>query len=97
MRKLLAQYFFKETGYETATGKKTGKYKTGYQLKSTVILQNSEVNVAEMNPEAKARYDAENFQKWGLEENNLGYLGFTSKLPEEEHQVQLDAKKYRIY
>jgi arylsulfatase A-like enzyme len=37
-------------------------------------------------PEAKKRYDAESKTMGGGEENNLGYLGFTSPLPEHEHR-----------
>jgi arylsulfatase len=37
-------------------------------------------------PEAKKRYDAEIKPMGPGEEGNLGYLGFTSRLPEEEHR-----------
>lgn len=37
-------------------------------------------------PEAKARYDTESRTMGGGEENNLGYLGFTSKVPESQHR-----------
>ena len=42
--------------------------------------------MAEMNPDAKARYMEETKDMGAGEENNLGYLGFTSELPEEDHR-----------
>lgn len=89
--KTMAQYF-KEAGYETAGFGKThwGKYKTdtrGFETRYTSeIAEIGGKNMAEMNPEAKARYDAEIADMGPGEENNVGYLGFTSKLPEEEHR-----------
>ena len=44
------------------------------------------MSMAELNPVAKARYDAEIKDMGPGEENNLGYLGFTSTLPEEVHR-----------
>ena len=89
--KTMAQYF-KEAGYETAGFGKThwGKYKTGTRGFETryvsEIPEEGAISMAEINPEAKARYDAEVAPMGPGEENNLGYLGFTSKLPEEEHR-----------
>ncbi len=89
--KTMAQYF-KEAGYETAGFGKThwGKYKTdtrGFETRYTSeIPEEGGKNMAELNPEAKARYDAEVAAMGPGEENNLGYLGFTSKLPESEHR-----------
>jgi len=89
--KTMAQYF-KEAGYETAGFGKThwGKYKTdtrGFETRYTSeIPEKGGKNMAEMNPEAKARYDAEIADMGPGEENNVGYLGFTSKLPEDDHR-----------
>ena len=89
--KTMAQYF-KDAGYETAGFGKThwGKYKTGTRGFETryvsEIPEEGAISMAEMNPEAKARYDAEVAPMGPGEENNLGYLGFTSKLSEEEHR-----------
>ena len=96
--KTMAQYF-KGAGYETAGFGKThwGKYKTdtrGFETRYTSeIPEIGGQNMAEMNPEAKARYDAEIAEMGAGEENNLGYLGFTSKLPEEEHRDGWITKK----
>jgi arylsulfatase A-like enzyme len=89
--KTMMQYF-QEAGYETAGFGKThwGKYKTdtrGFETRYTSeIPEKGGKNMAEMNPEAKARYDAEIADMGPGEENNVGYLGFTSKLPEEDHR-----------
>ncbi|WP_081980935.1 sulfatase [Cellulophaga sp. Hel_I_12] len=89
--KTMAQYF-KDAGYETAGFGKThwGKFKTdtrGFETRYTSeIPERGGISMIEMNPEAKARYDAEIADMGPGEENNLGYLGFTSKLPEEEHR-----------
>ena len=89
--KTLAQYF-KDAGYETAGFGKThwGKYKTdtrGFETRYTSeIPEFGGKTMVEMNPEAKARYDAEIANMGPGEENNVGYLGFTSNLPEEEHR-----------
>jgi len=89
--KTLAQYF-KDAGYETAGFGKThwGKFKTntrGFETRYvSEIPEDGAVSMAEMNPDAKARYDAEIKPMGPGEENNLGYLGFTSKLPEEDHR-----------
>jgi arylsulfatase len=64
-----------------------GKYKTntrGFETRyDSEIEEEGAVSMKEMNPEAKARYDAEINPMGPGEENNLGYLGFTSKLPED--------------
>ncbi|MCC4211517.1 sulfatase family protein [Leeuwenhoekiella parthenopeia] len=89
--KTMAQYF-KDSGYETAGFGKThwGRYKTdtrGFETRYTSeIPEKGGKSMAELNPEAKARYDAEVAAMGPGEENNLGYLGFTSKLPESEHR-----------
>jgi arylsulfatase A-like enzyme len=89
--KTMAQYF-KDAGYETAGFGKThwGKFKTdtrGFETRYTSeIPEKGGISMAERNPEAKARYDAEIADMGPGEENNIGYLGFTSKLPEEDHR-----------
>ena len=89
--KTMAQYF-KDAGYETAGFGKThwGKYKTGTRGFETryvsELAENGAVSMQEMNPEAKARYAEETKGMGAGEENNLGYLGFTSELPEEDHR-----------
>lgn len=87
----MAEYF-RDAGYETAGFGKThwGKYRTGtrgFETRYTSeIPEEGGRNMAEMNPAAKARYDAEIAVMGPGEENNLGYLGFTSKLPETDHR-----------
>lgn len=89
--KTMPQYF-KDAGYETAGFGKThwGKYKTdtrGFETRYvSEIPEEGAISMAEINPESKARYDAEVAPMGAGEENNLGYLGFTSKLPEEDHR-----------
>ncbi|WP_418263644.1 sulfatase [Flavobacterium faecale] len=89
--KTLAQYF-KDAGYETAGFGKThwGKYKTdtrGFETRYVAeIKEDGAHSMAELNPEAKARYDKEIENMGPGEENNIGYLGFTSKLAEEDHR-----------
>ena len=89
--KTLAQYF-QEAGYETAGFGKThwGKFKTntrGFETRYvSEIPEEGAISMLEMNPEAKARYDAEINPMGAGEENNLGYLGFTSKIAEEDHR-----------
>lgn len=89
--KTLAAYF-KEAGYETAGFGKThwGKYKTntrGFETRYTSeIKEDGGITMYEINPEAKKKYDAEIADMGPGEENNLGYIGFTSKLKEEEHR-----------
>lgn len=89
--KTMAQYF-KDAGYETAGFGKThwGKYKTntrGFETRYVSELkEEGSISMLEMNPDAKARYIEETKDMGAGEENNLGYLGFTSKLPEEDHR-----------
>ena len=89
--KTMAQYF-KDAGYETAGFGKThwGKYKTGTRGFETryvsELAEHGAISMQEMNPEAKARYTEETKGMGAGEENNLGYLGFTSELPEEDHR-----------
>lgn len=96
--KTMAQYF-KEAGYETAGFGKThwGKFKTGTRGFETryvsEIPEIGAISMAEVNPEAKARYDAEVAAMGPGEENNIGYLGFTSKLPEQDHRDGWITKK----
>lgn len=89
--KTMAQYL-KDAGYETAGFGKThwGKFKTdtrGFETRYvSEIMEKGAISMEQVNPEAKARYDAEIAPFGPGEENNKGYLGFTSKLPEEEHR-----------
>ncbi|WP_088323852.1 sulfatase family protein [Polaribacter tangerinus] len=89
--KTMAEYF-RDAGYETAGFGKThwGKFKTstrGFETRYvSEIKEDGAISMAEMNPEAKQKYDAEIANMGPGEENNLGYLGFTSKLEEEEHR-----------
>ncbi|WP_299665995.1 sulfatase-like hydrolase/transferase [uncultured Polaribacter sp.] len=89
--KTMAEYF-KEAGYETAGFGKThwGKHKTntrGFETRYTSeIKEEGGFTMLEMNPEAKKKYDDEIADMGPGEENNLGYLGFTSKLEEEQHR-----------
>jgi arylsulfatase A-like enzyme len=87
----MAQYF-KDAGYETAGFGKThwGKFKTdtrGFDTRYvSEIPEKGAISMAELNPDSKTRYDAEIANMGPGEENNVGYLGFTSKLPEEDHR-----------
>ncbi|GAA4281307.1 arylsulfatase [Gaetbulibacter aestuarii] len=89
--KTMAQYF-KDAGYETAGFGKAhwGKFKTntrGFETRYvSEIPEKGAISMAEVNPEAKAKYDAEVAPMGPGEENNIGYLGFTSKLPEKDHR-----------
>lgn len=89
--KTMAEYF-RDAGYETAGFGKThwGKFKTntrGFETRYvSEIKEEGAISMAEMNPEAKQKYDAEIEDMGPGEENNLGYLGFTSQLEEEEHR-----------
>jgi arylsulfatase A-like enzyme len=56
-------------------------------------LEKGAVMMKDEAPEAKKRYDVESKTMGGGEENNLGYLGFTSPLPEEEHRDGWVTKK----
>ncbi len=89
---------FRDAGYQTAGFGKTHwgitcstrgfeiRYAAECPEKGAVMMKNDA-------PEAKARYDAEGKTMGGGEENNLGYLGFTSPLPEEEHRDGWVTKK----
>lgn len=89
--KTMAQYF-KDAGYETAGFGKThwGRHKTdtrGFETRYTSeIPENGGIAMAQVDSAAKARYDAEIAPMGPGEENNLGYLGFTSELPESDHR-----------
>ena len=89
--KTMAQYF-RDAGYETAGFGKThwGKYPTdtrGFETRYTSeIPEEGGLTMAKLAPAAKARYDAEIASMGPGEENNVGYLGFTSRLPEEDHR-----------
>ena len=89
--KTLAQYF-QDAGYETAGFGKThwGKYPTstrGFETRYvSEIPEEGAIAMAKQDPAAKARYDAEVSAMGPGEENNLGYLGFTSELPEQDHR-----------
>ena len=100
--KTMAQYF-KDAGYETAGFGKThwGRYKTGTRGFETryvsEIAEDGAISMQDLNPEAKQRYNEETKSMGAGEENNLGYLGFTSELPEEDHRdgwVTKQAIKY---
>ena len=89
--KTMAEYF-RDAGYETAGFGKThwGKFKTntrGFETRYvSEIKEDGAISMLEMNPESKKRYDAEIKDMGAGEENNLGYLGFTSKLDETDHR-----------
>ena len=86
----LAQVF-KEAGYQTAGFGKTHwglvcstrGFETRYVAE---CLENGAVMMIDEAPEAKKKYDAESKTMGGGEENNRGYLGFTSPLPEKMHR-----------
>jgi len=82
---------FKQAGYQTAGFGKThwGLACSPRGFETRYIAECLELNAVMMKddaPEAKAQYDAEGKTMGGGEENNLGYLGFTSKVPEENHR-----------
>ena len=82
---------FRDAGYQTAGFGKThwGLACSTRGFETRYIAQCPEKNAVMMiddAPEAKKRYDAESRTMGGGEENNLGYLGFTSPLPEREHR-----------
>lgn len=89
--KPMAQYF-KDAGYETAGFGKAhwGKYRTntrGFETRYTSeIPERGGITMAQLDSAAKARYDAEIEPMGPGEENNIGYLGFTSNLPESDHR-----------
>lgn len=96
--KTMAQYL-KDAGYETAGFGKThwGKFETdtrGFETRySSEIPEKGGVSMEDLNPEAKDRYDSEIADMGAGEENNLGYLGFTSRLLEEDHRDGWITKK----
>jgi len=81
----------KAAGYQTAGFGKahwglacsTRGFETRYIAE---CLEQGAVMMKHDQPEAKAQYDAEGKTMGGGEENNLGYLGFTSKVPEKNHR-----------
>jgi len=82
---------FKAAGYQTAGFGKahwglacsTRGFETRYIAE---CLEQGAVMMKDDAPAAKKQYDAEGKTMGGGEENNLGYLGFTSKVPEEKHR-----------
>ncbi|MCP4608429.1 MAG: sulfatase-like hydrolase/transferase [Planctomycetes bacterium] len=81
----------KEAGYQTAGFGKThwGLECSTRGFETRYVGQCPERGAVMMKddaPEAKRKYDAESITMGGGEENNLGYLGFTSPLPEEMHR-----------
>lgn len=82
---------FRDAGYQTAGFGKThwGLVCSTRGFETRYIAECRErdaVMMIDVAPEAKKRYDAEGKTMGGGEENNLGYLGFTSAVPEEEHR-----------
>ncbi len=83
--------WFRAAGYQTAGFGKTHwgivcgtrGFETRYVGE---CAENGAVMMKDDAPEAKARYDAESATMGAGEENNHGYLGFTSPLPEHEHR-----------
>ncbi|TWT81532.1 Arylsulfatase [Planctomycetes bacterium CA13] len=82
---------FRDAGYQTAGFGKTHwglvcgtrGFETRYIAE---CLENDAVMMIDDAPAAKQRYDAESKTMGPGEEDNLGYLGFTSPLPEGEHR-----------
>ena len=80
-----------EAGYQTAGFGKTHwglvcsprGFETRYVAE---CLEQDAVMMKDDAPAAKKQYDAEGRTMGGGEENNLGYLGFTSQVPEENHR-----------
>ncbi len=82
---------FKQAGYQTAGFGKThwglACSTRGFETRYIAeCLEQGAVMMKHDAPEAKKQYDAEGKTMGGGEENNLGYLGFTSKVPEENHR-----------
>ncbi|MHA1599762.1 MAG: sulfatase family protein, partial [Alphaproteobacteria bacterium] len=82
---------FRDAGYQTAGFGKThwgGAFSTrGFETRYIgECLEKGAVMMKDDAPEAKKRYDAESKTMGGGEENNRGYLGFTSPLPEGDHR-----------
>lgn len=81
----------RQAGYQTAGFGKTHWGVTcstrGFEIRYIAQCpENGAIMMIDDAPEAKRRYDAEGKTMGGGEENNLGYLGFTSALPEREHR-----------
>ena len=82
---------FADAGYQTVGFGKTHwgivcstrGFETHYAAE---CLEDGAIMMKDDAPEAKKRYDAESKTMGGGEENNVGYLGFTSPLPEHEHR-----------
>ena len=72
-----------QTGVYRNSGGGTRGFETRYVSE---LAEHGAISMQEMNPEAKARYTEETKGMGAGEENNLGYLGFTSELPEEDHR-----------
>jgi arylsulfatase len=82
---------FKTAGYQTAGFGKThwglACSTRGFETRYIAeCLEQGAVMMKHDSPEAKKQYDAEGKTMGGGEENNLGYLGFTSKVPQENHR-----------
>lgn len=82
---------FRDAGYQTAGFGKThwGLVSSTRGFEVRYEAECPEIGAVMMKddaPEAKARYDAEGATMGPGEENNLGYLGFTSAVPEPEHR-----------
>jgi len=82
---------FRRAGYQTAGFGKTHwgvPCRTrGFETRfAAECLEIGAVMMKDDAPEAKKRYDAESKTMGGGEENNRGYVGFTSPLPEAEHR-----------
>jgi len=79
-------------GYQTAGFGKThwglARPSTrGFETRSIAeCFEEGAVMMKDLAPQAKAQYDAESRTMGGGEENNLGYLGFTSQVPEPNHR-----------
>jgi arylsulfatase A-like enzyme len=82
---------FRRAGYQTAGFGKTHWgvlcSTRGFETRSeSECPENGAVMMIDAAPEAKKRYDAESKTMGAGEEGNLGYLGFTSPLPERDHR-----------
>ena len=82
---------FRKAGYQTAGFGKThwglACSTRGFETRYIAqCFEHGAVMMKDDTPEAKRRYDAESMTMGGGEENNLGYLGFTSNVPEREHR-----------
>ncbi|TWU38369.1 sulfatase family protein [Novipirellula artificiosorum] len=82
---------FRDAGYQTAGFGKTHWGVTcstrGFETRYIgECLEKDAVMMIDDAPDAKKRYDSESHTMGAGEENNLGYLGFTSQLPELEHR-----------